>query len=229
MITTRITNNTLLFLFVALAATNTPIKRVVSSFSLVRYHTHDYQQHHTAAAAALLPRVSLSRLKTFSDKQQGGSNDSGGGGVGFSNGDHCSSSSSMPTTTRKNIIRIYAGEDGQSHFERMPLAFEPFTDTEGAHGKATIIEDASGISFRTSQPGYSLDWHCAPRRQYVIQLRGQLELEIGDGTKLIAGPGDVILAEDLTGQGHKTRVIGDEERLYAIVPLHSHQSLSPPG
>jgi alpha-ketoglutarate-dependent 2,4-dichlorophenoxyacetate dioxygenase len=32
-------------------------------------------------------------------------------------------------------------------------------------------------------------------------------------------PGDVVLAEDLTGQGHITRVVGTTPRFYAIVPL----------
>jgi hypothetical protein len=76
--------------------------------------------------------------------------------------------------------------------------------------------------FRTSPPGYSLDWHCASRRQYVIQLAGYIELEVGDGTKVIAGPGDVLLAEDLTGQGHCTRVVGEEQRFDAVVPLENN-------
>jgi hypothetical protein len=48
---------------------------------------------------------------------------------------------------------------------------------------------------------------------------GQAEIEVGDGTVARVGPGDVVLAEDLTGQGHVTRVVGDQPRLYAIVPL----------
>ena len=64
-----------------------------------------------------------------------------------------------------------------------------------------------------------LDWHCAPRRQYSISLSGTAEIEVGDGTKARVGPGDVVLAEDLTGRGHVTRVIGDQPRFYAIVPL----------
>ena len=60
-----------------------------------------------------------------------------------------------------------------------------------------------------SPPGYVLDWHCAPRRQYSISLSGQAEIEVGDGTIARVGPGDVVLAEDLTGQGHITRVVGD--------------------
>jgi len=42
---------------------------------------------------------------------------------------------------------------------------------------------------------------------------------VGDGTVTRLGPGDVLLAEDLTGQGHITRVVGDQPRFYAIVPL----------
>ena len=42
---------------------------------------------------------------------------------------------------------------------------------------------------------------------------------VGDGTIQRVGPGDVLLAEDLTGQGHTTRVIGTEQRLSIVVPL----------
>jgi quercetin dioxygenase-like cupin family protein len=73
--------------------------------------------------------------------------------------------------------------------------------------------------FRVAPPGYVLDWHCAPRRQYSITLAGQAEIEVGDGTVVRVGPGDVLLAEDLTGRGHVTRAVGAAPRFYAIVPL----------
>jgi hypothetical protein len=120
----------------------------------------------------------------------------------------------MPT-----IWRVYSGADGKSHIEELPLAMKPFVDTEGAHGEAAPTQPATGITFRVSQPGYVLDWHCAPRRQYSISLTGETEIEVGDGTVARLGPGDVVLAEDLTGQGHITRVVGDQPRFYAIVPL----------
>jgi quercetin dioxygenase-like cupin family protein len=117
------------------------------------------------------------------------------------------------------IWRVYSGSDGQSHLAETPLAMQPFVDTEGAHGEATALQSATGISFRVSPPGYVLGWHCAPRRQYSIALSGTAEIEVGDGTVARIGPGDVVLAEDLTGQGHITRVVGDQARFYAIVPL----------
>jgi quercetin dioxygenase-like cupin family protein len=117
------------------------------------------------------------------------------------------------------IYRVYSGADGRSHVAELPLEMKPFKDTEGADGEAAPTQAATGISFRMSPPGYVLDWHCAPRRQYSISLSGQAEVEVGDGTIARVGPGDVVLAEGLTGQGHVTRVVGDQPRFYAVVPL----------
>jgi hypothetical protein len=33
------------------------------------------------------------------------------------------------------------------------------------------------------------------------------------------GPGDILIAEDLEGQGHETREVGREERISLFVPL----------
>ena len=118
-----------------------------------------------------------------------------------------------------SIFRVYSGDDGQSHIEEMPLPMQPFTDTEGAHGEGTALQNVKGITFRVSPADYELGWHCAPRRQYSIALSGEAEIEVGDGTKVRTKPGDVVLAEDLTGQGHITRVVGNQQRFYAIVPL----------
>jgi hypothetical protein len=117
------------------------------------------------------------------------------------------------------FLRVYSGADGQSHIAEMEPALKPFADLEGAHGQSTPMQAASGIAFRVAAPGYVLDWHCAPRRQYSISLSGTAEIEVGDGTIARIGPGDVVLAEDLTGRGHVTRVVGDQPRRYAIVPL----------
>ena len=115
--------------------------------------------------------------------------------------------------------RVYSAADGQSHVEEVDFALQPFVDTEGAHGEGTPLQSVTGITFRLAQPGYVLSWHCAPRRQYTITLSGAAEIEVGDGTVTQVGPGDVLLAEDLTGQGHITRVVGNQPRFYAVVPL----------
>src|SRR5262245_23436143 len=115
--------------------------------------------------------------------------------------------------------RGYSGSDGKAPLAQVPVAMKPFPGLEGAHGEGTPMQTASGISSRVSPPGDELNWHCAPRRQYSISLSGQVEIEVGDGTKARVDPGDIVLAEDLTGQGHITRVVGNQPRYYALVPL----------
>ncbi len=118
-----------------------------------------------------------------------------------------------------NFVRVYTGEDGKSHLEDLNPPFESFVDTEGAYGEGTPMEAANGVTIRIAQPGYLLEWHCAPRRQYTITLSGVAEVEVSDGTKRRVGAGDVLLAEDLTGEGHITRVISEEPRYYIVVAL----------
>jgi quercetin dioxygenase-like cupin family protein len=109
-----------------------------------------------------------------------------------------------------SIFRLYTGADGQSHLEELDLT---------SHPELATLQATTGIVFRTSQPGYFSDWHNAPRRQFVITLEGEGEIGLGDGTVHRFGPGHVTLAEDLTGQGHTTRVIGNKPRLSATIPL----------
>jgi quercetin dioxygenase-like cupin family protein len=121
------------------------------------------------------------------------------------------------------LVRVYTGADGRSHVEEITLALQPFIDTEGAYGEGTPLQPATGIAFRVAPAGYVLNWHCAPRRQYSITLSGEAEIEVGDGTVKRIGAGDVVLAEDLTGQGHITRVVGNQPRLSVVVPLAETQ------
>jgi quercetin dioxygenase-like cupin family protein len=122
-------------------------------------------------------------------------------------------------TRSPRFWRVYSGADGQSHVAELSLAMTPFVDVEGAHGESSPLQPASGVVFRVAPAGYVLDWHCAPRRQYSISLSGTAEIQVGEGTVFRIEPGDVVLAEDLTGRGHVTRVVGDQPRVYAIVPL----------
>ena len=108
------------------------------------------------------------------------------------------------------LFRLYTGADGQSHFEDQSLA---------SHLELTEAQNASRIFFAEMAPGRFIDWHPAPRRQYVIILSGELEIGLGDGTTRRFGPGDARLVEDTTGQGHTTRAVSDTPVVTAVVPL----------
>jgi hypothetical protein len=112
------------------------------------------------------------------------------------------------------IVRLFAGPDGESHFEAIEPAFE-----QRGTAERSPIEGAGGVEFGRFQLGHFSDWHRAPRKQYVFGIAGQMQIGIGDGTVMTFGPGDVLLAEDLSGRGHTMRVSGDEPRIHAAVPL----------
>src|SRR3954447_26487602 len=85
------------------------------------------------------------------------------------------------------IVRIYTGEDGQTHFEDLPLP------AEESHNVA--LQAGANLMFRCFPGDYFSDWHTAPRRQYIFILVGQMEIGIGDGTTRQFGPGDVVLEQ----------------------------------
>ena len=110
------------------------------------------------------------------------------------------------------IIRIYTGPDNQTHFQEVDL--DAFT--------AIATNPGSGpIRFNHRQTGEPVvaDFHNAPRRQYVMMLSGIMEIETGLGEKRVLHPGDVLIAEDLTGKGHVTRSIGGDLRATLSIPL----------
>jgi hypothetical protein len=114
-----------------------------------------------------------------------------------------------------NITRIYTGDDGESHFEDVIVKLEP----SGLAGLLSEPVAAKSVIFRETGSDYDLDFHPAPRRQYVVNLTGGVELEIGSGEKRILGPGSILLAEDTTGRGHKSRAVGGEPRQCLFITL----------
>jgi quercetin dioxygenase-like cupin family protein len=59
-----------------------------------------------------------------------------------------------------------------------------------------------------------------PTHQLVLTLGGTLEFETREGATFVVRPGDVLLAEDTTGSGHRWRLVGADpwQRAYVILP-----------
>jgi hypothetical protein len=111
------------------------------------------------------------------------------------------------------LPRIYTGEDNQSHFEELELPM-----TQERRATSDWLSGATA-AFGESPALEPQDWHHAPRRQLVAVLSGALEIEVGDGSKRRFNTGDYFLADDLSGQGHRTvDVEGPVRLLYVQLP-----------
>ena len=113
------------------------------------------------------------------------------------------------------VTRLYTGPDGESHFEDVEV---PLEDVGSSSRRSELIK-ATGILFRETGGDHNTDWHNAPRRQFIITLKGKGEIIIGDGTKREFGLGDIMLAEDTTGRGHITRAVNNQPRTSILVTL----------
>ena len=99
------------------------------------------------------------------------------------------------------IVKIYSDERGESHFENIDI---PLKDG-GIIGKLSESLPVSSVIFREVEPSYDWDYHNAPHKQYIILLDGEIEIETSLGERRTFKGGDVILAEDTTGKGHRTK------------------------
>lgn len=113
------------------------------------------------------------------------------------------------------IVRVYTGADNKSHFEDIEVPLK----SGGKAGSLSDLVKATGVIFRETGGDYNFDFHNAPRRQYVVNLEGEVEIEVGDGTKRILRTGDILLAEDTTGQGHISRAVGGKPRKSLFITL----------
>jgi quercetin dioxygenase-like cupin family protein len=110
------------------------------------------------------------------------------------------------------ITSVYTGADGESHFREIEL---PLDLNDGMASFSAPLK-VGEVFFRETAGTQDMEWHRAPRRQFVIILGGELEIEVASGEKRRLGPGEVLLAEDTTGRGHLSRATN---RKAIIVPI----------
>jgi hypothetical protein len=104
--------------------------------------------------------------------------------------------------------RIYASSDGESHFEDVVVETTRVTVAPEATGAMASPIPVGELTFASMDAGYHRPWHAAPRRQFAFVSSGELEVTASDGESRRFGPGSVFLAEDTTGNGHRTRAVG---------------------
>lgn len=113
------------------------------------------------------------------------------------------------------VTRVYADPAGESHFAEHVV---PLHD-RGRIGHLSAELPARSIIFRENDPAYEYDWHVAPQRQFILLLDGAIEIETSDGERRVFRGGEVLLLEDTTGRGHRTRNVEARARRSAFVVL----------
>jgi quercetin dioxygenase-like cupin family protein len=119
-------------------------------------------------------------------------------------------------TKMMRAFKLYTGPDNASHVLEGTIDEKDRTDVVAIHFKETPAHS-------------SYDWHPDPEPQFVITLSGTLEFATPDGETFVVRPGDVLLAEDHIGKGHKWRLIDDQpwRRAYVVLKPGAKDSFVP--
>jgi hypothetical protein len=113
------------------------------------------------------------------------------------------------------IHNLYEDANGISHFRDIEIEWVE----QRYSSKLSRRMPASGIIFRETSGDYDLDWHPAPRRQYIVNLDAGVQITASDGETRIIGPGEVLLVEDTTGKGHLSKAVDGKMRHSLFIPI----------
>ena len=116
--------------------------------------------------------------------------------------------------------RLFADADGESHFEDVEaeLSSVEFAPTAPPL-EICELGATQHAAFFGARAGWSGDWHPAAARNLFVVISGKWEVEASDGVTKRFGPHSVLLVEDTTGKGHRSRVVSDEGFLALLVQL----------
>ncbi|KPX41387.1 hypothetical protein RA263_24155 [Pseudomonas syringae pv. tagetis] len=80
------------------------------------------------------------------------------------------------------------------------------------------MTDVSALHFKETPAHSTYEWHPAPEEQYVITLSGTLEFSTTGGENFVLHPGEILLAQDTTGPGHRWKLIDGQpwRRAYIV-------------
>jgi hypothetical protein len=115
----------------------------------------------------------------------------------------------VPTRQPVMATRLFTGDDGLSHIEQVEVKFSPLAALPGFE-LSEPIKTASSFVVRVP-PSYFHDFHTADICRYLIPMSGHAEFEVSGGGKVPIEQGRIYIVEDLTGQGHTFRVVGDQD------------------
>jgi hypothetical protein len=113
------------------------------------------------------------------------------------------------------IHNLYCDANGESHWRDVEVQWVE----ERNSSKLSARLPANGIIFRETSGDYDLSWHPAPRRQYIINLDGGVQITASDGEARVINAGEVVLVEDITGKGHLSKSVGGKMRHSIFVPV----------
>ncbi len=102
------------------------------------------------------------------------------------------------------VLHIYADAEGISHGRRVTVK------------SSNAAIPVQSIAYGSIGAGIT-HWGSAPTKRFSINTVGDIEVELGDGTRHRVGKGDLVFIEDMIGTGHRSHFLTPVANLFIIV------------
>lgn len=118
-----------------------------------------------------------------------------------------------------SITVIAEDENGKSFFEDRPVTFEEAALLPEPSDPVTLSAPGPAAAYMFLEVGK--DWkgvmHKAPGHQLAVVIRGSIDVEVSGGERRSFCPGDIIILEDVAGEGHLTIPTGTGSHMLMFV------------
>ncbi|MGC4077341.1 MAG: hypothetical protein QM702_09965 [Rubrivivax sp.] len=110
---------------------------------------------------------------------------------------------------------LYTDTDGRARFRDESVELSEGTPA----ARLSPLLPAAGVQLRESPVGFASTFHCTTAPQWLVVLRGAMEIGLQDGTSRLFGPGEHFYSADVLPDGatfdpalhgHRSRQVGDE-------------------
>jgi hypothetical protein len=123
-------------------------------------------------------------------------------------------SDAVPTFTQ---VILETGPDGRARWREQAIAL-----TEGSPtARLSPLRVSGGLQFRESPVGFRSQFHCTETPQWLVILRGAMEIGLQDGSTRVFQPGEYFYSSDTlpAGATFDARVHGHWSRQVGNSPL----------
>ena len=117
---------------------------------------------------------------------------------------------------------LYTDTEGRARWRDEALSL-----TDGTpQVRLSALSPSSGSQWRSSPVGFRSDFHCTSTPQWLVVIRGCMEIGLQDGSTRTFGPGEYFYSNDTLPEGasfdpkvhgHCSRQVGDEPLITLFV------------
>lgn len=112
------------------------------------------------------------------------------------------------------IPNIWVDGRGHSYFGDAELVQSGPTRRVQAKNQDVLYWQMGAI-----MPGHFIDFRPSETAQFVALMSGRMSMTVSNGETRYFSRGDMFLLQDLTGQGHTTRIVGHEPATFLRITM----------